>query len=439
MMRARLRDRLDSVRASYWFVPTLMAIGAVLMSTATLALDRALGSNVLGSVYTGGAEGARGVLAVIATSMITVAGVTFSIALASMALASAQFGPRLLRNFMRDLGNQIVLGTFLATFLFSLLVLLAVRSGDEGAVFVPAISIGMAVLLTLASTTVLIYFIHHAATLIQVAHIVASVTADLERDIDRSFTEATGEAGAGVAPAALPCGAGAPVEAHGTGYIEVVETTGLVDLMHRRDMVARIVRHPGSFVVPGDVLAEIWPAGSLDAGVSHSVRGAFILGSQRTEQEDVGFAIQQLVQIALRALSPAINDPFTAAMCVDRLGAVMTRVVCRPVPSPYRFRDGRLRVVTTVPSFDHLLGSSFSEIRRNARTQLGLSMRLLTTLAAVAARATRAEDRAAVATEARLVVDGFVAESLLPAERGRLGAALRECLRSCALPEARSS
>ncbi len=432
MIHAKLIDRLDSLRASYWFVPTLMAIGSVLLSAATLALDGALGSNVLGSIYTGGPEGARGVLAVIATSMITVAGVTFSIALASMALASAQFGPRLLRNFMRDQGNQIVLGTFLATFLFSLLVLLSVRSGDEGEAFVPTISIGTAVLLTLASTSVLIYFIHHAATLIQVAHIVASVTSDLERDIDHSFTDKPTETGTDGPPPRLPSGAGAVIAARGTGYVEVVDTAALVGLMDRHDMLIRLVRHPGSFVVPGDVLAEVWPPEGVDVHLRHSVREAFILGSQRTEQQDVGFAIQQLVQIALRALSPAINDPFTAAMCVDRLGAVMTRVVGRPVPSPYRFRHGRLRAIVTVLSFDHLLGSAFSEIRRNARMQLGLSIRLLTTLAAIAAKASRSEDRAAIAAEAGLIVDGFTVESLLPAERTQLEAAHRECLRSCA-------
>jgi uncharacterized membrane protein len=433
MIHARLLDRLDSLRASYWFVPMVMAIGAVLLSAATLALDGALGSNLMGTLYTGEPEGARGVLAVIATSMITVAGVTFSIALASMALASAQFGPRLLRNFMRDHGNQIVLGTFLATFLFSLLVLLSVRGGDEGEAFVPTISMGVAVLLTLASTSVLIYFIHHAATLIQVAHIVASVTSDLERDIDRSFTETPTDARADVSPPQLPTGAGAAVIAQGTGYVEVVDTAALVGLMDKRDMVIRLVRHPGSFVVPGDLLAEVWPADGAHPGLHGTVRAAFILGSQRTEQEDVGFAIQQLVQIALRALSPAINDPFTAAMCVDRLGAVMTRVVGRPIPSPYRFCDGRLRAIVPVPSFEHLLGSAFTEIRRNARTQLGLSIRLLTTLAAIAAKASRAEDRAAVAAEAGLIIDGFVTESLLPAERSQLQAAHRECLRSCAL------
>ncbi|MBA2570797.1 MAG: DUF2254 domain-containing protein [Chloroflexi bacterium] len=432
-MRARIIDRWDAARASYWFVPTIMALGAVAAAALSLDLDRRVGPDALRTVFTGSAEGARSVLSVIATAMITVAGVTFAIALAAMTLASSQFGPRLLRNFMRDLGNQFVLGTFLATFVFSLLVLGAIRGPDEGAPFVPEVSFNIAVIATLASTMVLIYFIHHAATMIQVAHIVSSATADLVRDVDRLFPPAAPDA----APHDpwQPAGPGAPALATEVGYVEVIDLDGLARTAEHRDIVIRLVGHPGSFVVTGDVLAEVWPAERANEQARRSVAGHFIMGPQRTEQQDVGFTLQQLVQVALRALSPAINDPFTAAMCVDRLGAVLSRIVVRPVPPAERLVRGRVRIIAPPPTFEHLVDSAFGEIRRNGRSQLGLTIRLLLTLEGVARRAVRAEDRALIAAEARLVMDGFATDTLLPDERRRLEVAHRSCIAASSGPD----
>lgn len=174
---ARLANLWESLRTSYWFVPTLMTAGGVALSFASVHLDERVNYKwvrTVGWIWAGGAEGARQVLSTIAGSMITVAGVAFSITIVALTLASNQFGPRLLRNFVRDAGNQIVLGTFIATFVYCLLVLRTVR-GEDDTEFVPYVSVTLGVAFALTSLGVLIYFIHHVAISIQAENLIASV------------------------------------------------------------------------------------------------------------------------------------------------------------------------------------------------------------------------------------------------------------------------
>ena len=201
-VRSMLFNLWERLRSSYWFVPSVMAIGAIVLAMATLALDGQLTRSSLRKmqwVYAGGAEGARTVLSAVAGSVITVAGVVFSITVAALTLASSQFGPRLLRNFMRDLGNQVVLGTFIATHLYCLLVLRTVRGSDGGGgEFVPHVSITTGLLLALTSLAVLIYFIHHVARSMQAPDVIAGVARELHSSIDHLFPQSLGEESGGL-------------------------------------------------------------------------------------------------------------------------------------------------------------------------------------------------------------------------------------------------
>jgi uncharacterized membrane protein len=423
--RERLLDTWDALRASYWFVPSIMALAAVAFSFLTLALDQAVQDEdipALGWMYTGGPEGARALLSTAAGSMITVAGVVFSIAIVVMTLASVQFGPRLLRNFMRDTGNQLVLGTFIADFLYCLLVLRAVRDAAEGT-YVPHISVTVGVSLTLASIGVLIYFIHHAAASIQIGNILFAAGRALDASIDHLYPSLVGHEppkGSGDPAALVPARFekdSQPIEARHTGYVDAVDSEGLLDEAVRRDLLLRLEIRPGSFLEPGVVICRAWPAQRVDPRTAQRIERAILVDRQRTERQDVEFAIQQLVQVAVRALSPAINDPWTAFMCLDRLGASLSRLAGRPLPSTYRFDDrGRLRIIADASSFEKMASQAFTEIRRYGAASLTVTVRLLETITVVAEHASRPDDLAALRRHAERIERGCQATFDDPSE-----------------------
>jgi len=408
-MPARLRDFWEAISSSLWFVPSLLTGLAAVLALGTVALDAAL-PNHTGWGYAGGADGAREVLSTIAGSMITVAGVSFSVMIVALTLASQQFGPRLLRNFMRDTGNQVVLGTFIATFTYCLLVLRTISGQGNG--FVPNVSVTVAIVLALASLGVLIYFIHHAAVSIQAPQVIAMVAADLDQAIRRLFPETLGRA----------FNTGPQIQQHvieefgpdddcvlasGDGYLRSLDTDQLLKIAIEVDLVVQLKYSPGDFVVAGTMLAAVRPPLHCDERTREKIRQTFILGSERTHLQDVAFSIQQLVEIAVRALSPGVNDPFTALNCIDRLSAALRRLMETSFPSAYRYdENGRVRIIVRPVSCAQLVDAAFDPIRRYGRCSAAVAIRLLESMATIALGAQREEDRAALLRQASMVAEG---------------------------------
>jgi uncharacterized membrane protein len=432
-MRIWIANLWEDLRTSYWFVPSLMCLLAVGLAILTLYVDdhnRFRWVTALGWVYTGGAEGARSLLSTVASSIVTVAGVVFSITIVALTLASSQFGPRLLRNFMRDLGNQITLGTFTATFLYCLLILRTVRTDSEGAPFVPHVSVTTAIALTIASIGVLIYFIHHVSASIQAPYVVAAVSHDLCAVMDDLFPEAIGR-DADAVEQPPPAGAdrfedpdvpATDIPSPRAGYIQAVDPDAVLAIARDHDLVVQILHRPGQFVVTGQSLARTLPASPDGPRVSapgrpdpsapedrdeipHRIAGAFIFGNRRTITQDAEFAVDQLVEIAVRALSPGINDPFTALNCIDRLGEALSRLADRKVPSPYRLDPdtGQLRVIAYPVGFAQMADAAFNQIRQYGRSSAAVTLRLLETVAVVADRCRRPADRAALRRHAAMI------------------------------------
>ncbi|WP_410474915.1 DUF2254 domain-containing protein [Guyparkeria sp. TX1] len=363
-------------------------------------------------MFAGGPDGASAVLSVIAGSMTTIAGVVFSMTLVVLSLASSQLGPRLLRSFMRDPPTQVVLGTFVATFLYCVLVMLTIRRGDEEA-FVPHLSVTVGVLLAVISLGVLIYFIHHVAISIQANQVVARVGHELIDVLERLFPETIGQRPAESAPA--PDAAflrrldreAEPVCSSGDGYLQFIDADALMTLAEREDVVVRLECHPGHYVVAGGPLLRVWPTGQRADEFAGEVNAAFALGNQRTSGQDIEFALFELVEIAVRALSPGINDPFTAVACIDRLGSALCRLATREMPSPYRHdSEGKLRVIAPSPSFPAMVDAGFDQIRQHGRTNAAVSIRLMETLAAIKAFAHRPDDREALLRQAEMIRRG---------------------------------
>ena len=416
-MRLWLAAKWEDFRTNFWFMPTCMVAGAIALSLATIHLDKATPSHnwiaTLGWTFTRGPEGSRAVLSTVAGSMMTIASVTFSITVVALQLASSQFGPRLLRNFMRDRGNQVAIGTFIATFAYCLLILRTVN-GTEGDQFVPHISVTVGLFLALASLGVLIYFIHHAAESIQAENVIAGVSRDLHEAIDRLYPEDIGreppqpslDKGEIALPESFDRAARA-VASPRSDYLQAVDLDRLLGLAGEHDLVISVDRRPGKFFFKGGDLARAWPGDRVDDDLAGAIRDAFYFGPRRSLTQDVEFAIDQLVEIAVRALSPGVNDPFTAINCVDRLGAALCALAEKAIPSPYRHDEkGRLRVVTDASTVAGIVNAAFHQIRQAARSDASVTLRMLETIAAVGRRADHPDFRAALHRQADAIHRG---------------------------------
>lgn len=414
-MRARLGFVTDELRNSYWFVPAVMTAGAVVLSILTLWVDGRLTSgNQPGwlrvILYSGGADGAREVLSAIAGSMITVAGVVFSITIVALTLASNQFGPRLLSNFMSDRGNQITLGTFISAFLYSLLILRKTRTGETEQV--PHLSVAVALMLAVAGISVLIYFIHHVASQIQAPNLVASIGADLEGYVDRIFPHAEGLEHGRAAHREVPLpdgfeGDARGVDASSSGYVEFVDLDDLLALAEDRDLVVRLQVRPGRFVVRGTTLAEVWPPDLVDDTVRARIARSMVTGSRRTPAQDFEFPVQQLAEIAVRSLSPGINDPYTANSCIQWLSSVLSKLSDHAFSSSQLVdHEGALRVVVAAPvQFDELVGEAFDGIRQSADFHTSVYVALLRALTDIASRARTPPRFEPLLAQGRLVLE----------------------------------
>ncbi|NJM06913.1 DUF2254 domain-containing protein [Candidatus Gracilibacteria bacterium] len=313
---SRLATIRDKLRTSFWFVPALMSVAAAILAFVTLFIDARLGEDGLSRLtwlYSGGPEGARSLLSTVASSSITVAGTTFSITIAALSLASSQFGPRLLRNFVRDTGNQVVLGTFVATFLYCLLVVRTVRGLEDNRV-VPHLSVTIGVLLAIANLGVLIYFIHHVAMAIRADKVIAAVAHDLDQAVEDLFPAQLGQglvaqhANQTASVPDVPPDA-QPVALDHDGYLQMIDADMLLGFTTEHDLTVQLLRRPGEFIVADEPIVMVWPQQRLDPDRCNVIRDAFILGGERSAQQDVLFVINQLVEVAARALSPGINDP----------------------------------------------------------------------------------------------------------------------------------
>ena len=384
----------------------------MILALTMLTIDRTGNTPNWRWIYTGGADGARAVLSSVASSMVSVVARAFSITIVALQLASSNFGPRLLRNFMQDTGNQIVLGTFIGTFIYCLLVLRTIHGEGEGhSLFVPQLSVTVGTGLAIASIGVLIYFIHHASTIIQASHVITQVSGDLDKALKRLFPEKIGEGKpnnsrqVGEIPANFDSEA-SPIKATGEGYLQAIDDDELMKIARQYNLLVRLTTRPGKFIVKGSDLARVSPQKQVNQSLNQQINDAFILGKERTEYQDVKFPIDQLVEIALRAISPGINDPFTAIRCIDRLSAGLSRLAQRDFPSPYRYDDEQnLRVIVEGVTFEGLIDAAFNQIRQYSKSDVAVTIRLLEAIACIATYTRNSKQRKALRRQAEMILN----------------------------------
>ncbi len=412
-MRTWLTHLWEKYRGGFWFIPSLMTFAAMVLGLLLPEVDRQFAS-VTPVWMQSSAETARAMLTTLAGAMITAAGVVFSVTIVALSITSSQFGPRLLRNFLNDSVTQLALGSCLASSLYSLLLLGAFSHAGEN-IFLPHISIFLALFFALVTLYILIYCIHRVASAMQADIVVAEVTEDLDDAIDRLFPEKLGEA-SDIPPQSSQqadkrfserTGQNAPVVANKDGYLQAIDYDGIITLAVEHDSVIKLSARPGDFIMQGMLIAELPSEVEVDKELQEKLNKTFLVGNRRTTQQDVECAVNELVEVAVRALSPGINDPFTACRCVDRLGAAMRRLAQREMPIPFRLdKEDQLRVVARGYTFPRVLNCAFDQIRQHSRGNVAVSMRLLEAMEAIARVAKGENQKAATQRQAEMVFRG---------------------------------
>ncbi|MBD8507101.1 DUF2254 domain-containing protein [Hoyosella sp. G463] len=365
-----MRKWIITFRDSFWFLPTILGIIALALSQVLIRIDvtiQRLGPDVAGSLfYTVGVSGSRDILTAIGGSMLAVAATSFSITISVLAIASSTYGPRLVRNFMADRANQFVLGIYGATFLYCLLVLRSIRSEtDQGGEFIPDLAVNVAVLLAVLDVAVLVFFIHHIANSIQVPTLLARVRGEMVSALDELYP---GEpAGNAVDATTSAPGSGTAVPVASFGFVMVVDEDRLLDLAEEHDCRIEVRAGTGTHVVAGEALATVHGPRAPSEELASSIRAAYALAESRSPRQDITFAVQQLTEMAIRALSPSMNDPFTASNALDELAVGLVPLAQRPDPVLGRTGDeGKLRlVVARVPPAE-LIGGVLDAMRHYA-------------------------------------------------------------------------
>jgi uncharacterized membrane protein len=416
--------RREALRTNLWVVPVAATVAVVALFIVTYSIDRSAYDGVIhlpSWVISGTSDVARVLLATVAAAIITVVGIVFSITIVALTLASTQFGPRMLRNFVRDPGTQLALGTFVASFCYAMIALVSVGGGPHGD-FVPHLSITVTLILTLFDVAVLIYFLNHIATMIQLPVVIANIATTLVSEVTAMENADTCPVGAARGPShdellQRLAEDGAPIRTPRSGYLQVIRHDILVKIATKADAVVQLPYRPGHFMVAGQVIARVWPPEAAEA-VAERLALGHVAGAYRTLPQDVSFGLDQLVEIALRALSPAVNDTFTGMTCVDWIADCLIRIA--PLWHPQRIRrdgDGNIRVIAFQPDFDRLVERSFDTIRQASVGMPALMIRQFAAITKIIEQVPDRKRRTALIRQAEAIQRSNLATVTDPADR----------------------
>lgn len=375
----------EALRESYWFIPAIMVGCSVGLALLSISMGNLISAKMLGQIswiYTRDPQAARDLLAMVGGSLITVAGVIFSVTLVALTNASSQFGTRILRTFARDTGNKVVLGAFVGTFLYCLLVMRPITGGQNS--FVPHLAILIAILLAMLCFGLLIYFIHHVIGILQSDNVITALCNDLKESIRRMYPEELKSQPENNV-ASMPDDFGrrcVAVNSQETNYIESFADEKVLSLAEEHGLVIRAEKMPGNFVLQGTPLAYVYPAESISDELHNKIRKTFNMASRRSYVQDIGFGFEQLVLVAVRAISPAVNNQILAMSCVDRISEALALLASRKIPSPAHLdKEGNLRVLSKLVDYGSAVELAFGLIAESAKTSPRVTTHMLIAIA----------------------------------------------------------
>ncbi len=434
-----------------WAIPLAITLAALVLFAATMAWDVRQARGVAwvlrpGWFSVGGSEDARAILGAILGTVSTVLALIFSLSLLVFSMAASQFGPRLIYRFIRDGATQVTIGLFLATFLHSLLAFVVERQ-ERDYVFIPEATILTSILLVVISFASLVVYGHRISLAIQTSTVVSSIVDDVrgalaEAAANRAAAGGIGAAAQGDRPApevdalaARTAAEGTPVYAERTGYVQAIEHEELLAAADRAGAVVRLAYRPGQFVMRGAALAHVLPA-DRQAVLVPAIQDHVVIGRHRTLRQDLEFGISQLVEIALRALSPAVNDTFTGLTCIDWLGYALRQFAeLPPWDGGWRTPSGTVRLVQPRLRFPRVVKAAFDQIREAAPGNPAVRIGLLQACARLAPHIREHEQRRALLAQVKATWEGASGEALAQADRDDIDAAYRRAREALAGPE----
>lgn len=431
---------LQDIRYSLWFLPAIIITGAVVLAVAAIALDSRLDREILLRwpwLFNTSGDGARSLLTAVASAMITVAALTFSITVLVLSLGASQYTPRVIRTFMGNRLTQTVLGVLVGVFAYCVIVMRAAQSAGETPV--PSIAVSVAVVLALTGVGFLVFFLHHIASSIQASTIVSSVAAETIDTIDGLFPDLLDARQRNDSQWRVSRAEQYdwfPIPSLRTGYVQTVDQDALTAFAKKHLLIIRMEKAPGEFLTRGLPFASITETPSVD--VIRRLNRMVAIGHFRTVEQDPGVGVRQLVDIALKAMSPAVNDTTTAIMCIDFLSSILIRLAPRRIAPDPGLVNGELVLIPKGPDFGDFLREAFEQIREHAAGNVAIYVRLLEALETLGCFTEDTSRKNDIADQVRLVSDYARCNVQFPDQLKKIESHRTQALRHCTLEAAES-
>ncbi|WP_439183831.1 DUF2254 domain-containing protein [Carboxylicivirga taeanensis] len=403
----------NELKATFWFVPVLIILITILFAIGLVSLDEIIemSQDGLGRFFfVNSADSARIILSTISGAMIGVAGTVFSVTLVALTLASSQFGSRLIKNFMYVRLNQIVLGSYISTYLYCLFVLNSIKESD-GYTFVPALSIFLAIFAAFVNIILLIVFIHQIAISIQADKVISDISEIISKQVKTLFPKKMGdelddENAFSVDTIRSKYTITNTLKSPKSGYLQYIDSESLLKVVCSCNGLIELHFRPGDHLVEDIEIGKLYANDKLTKEQIESILRQFVIGKTKNAQQDLEFSIHQMVEIAVRALSPGVNDPYTAIACIDNLTATMCHLSQISFPSQYRIDDEkRLRVIANTLDFEGVLDASFNQIRQFSAGSPAVIIRLMEAMITINGFAKKESYKKAVIKHAKMVLN----------------------------------
>ena len=411
-----------------WVVPLKMSLAAVLLFGITMVPDMLDAYHVIhipGWFSMGGIDDARAILSAMLGCVSTVLALIFSVALLVLSMVANLFGPRLLYRFVQDWVTQACIGIFMGTFIYVFLVFLVTHQ-DVHDTFIPEVSLITSWFLVLGAFGFLVFYSHRVAVLIQNPDAIGRIVDDLRKAAEIACRDNRGEPGTDIVGASndrIQSIEGASILNPKSGYLQEIDHPALVSASSKAGALIVIPFRPGQFVLEGEILATIWPASAASI-LSQMIKQKIELGRHRVMAQDLEFGIAQIVEIAIRALSPAVNDTFTGVASVDLLGEALTVLSeTRQIGGNWYDSNGKLRLQVRPLLLSRLIKQSFDQIRQAAADNPAVLIRLLSTIGRLSFKMRNEEDRSALLKQATAVWETATSKSLVTMDREDIEAA----------------